>query len=608
MLDPGNPNYRLQDLVQRWATDPESRIYQQLAEEYRKAGQVEKAAQVLEDGLSRRPRDVGGHVALGKCRLELGQPAEAVRALDQVIVRDPAHHVANKLLIEAHLQAGDAWRASERLDIYRLLNDRDPEIEHFTFRLRQLGGETSEKEVLETTEETLPLATSIETLAAAAKDKSGFAGHGAVGDGSTPTEGEQMTDRPSRPSGDIFALDAPPEDPGMESLLQQVASVRHGSTPGPFSTLLGQPIEGQSVLQEGGGALFPQVLAPPAQPRVPSPPATVAEPEPIDVAPEPVVAVEPELVAVEPEPIVAVAPEPVAVEPEPIVAVEPEPVAVDPEPIVAVAPEPVAIEAMEGATDDPLETGIAPSLLRRKIDELAPTQPLPTLELEEKAPTVGRPFPGLSVPGKAIPEPPLPEPAISESASTGREEDLDSIELMETSPVLPAVGFEAEDAAVMGTAVETGGESGDEETGATVTLGNLYLRQGHFDEAARIFEQILVRDPENMAAHQGLATARPETDREARDEAGAGLEPVTEAAPSPPSLQQPLTTSEAGIEPVAVESPEAPAVQGELTAARLLADRSLAGTIPDSKTARTVLVLSNYLKHLKTARERHDVQ
>ena len=41
----------------------------------------------------------------------------------------------------------------------------------------------------------------------------------------------------------------------------------------------------------------------------------------------------------------------------------------------------------------------------------------------------------------------------------------------------------------------------------TVTLGNLYLLQGHRAEAERIFRRILRTDPDNRAARQALARA-----------------------------------------------------------------------------------------------------
>ncbi len=42
-------------------------------------------------------------------------------------------------------------------------------------------------------------------------------------------------------------------------------------------------------------------------------------------------------------------------------------------------------------------------------------------------------------------------------------------------------------------------------TVATVTLGEIYLRQGHLGEARRIFEEVLLREPDSAAAREGLA-------------------------------------------------------------------------------------------------------
>jgi uncharacterized protein HemY len=41
--------------------------------------------------------------------------------------------------------------------------------------------------------------------------------------------------------------------------------------------------------------------------------------------------------------------------------------------------------------------------------------------------------------------------------------------------------------------------------GATSTLGELYLAQGHLDEAERVFGAVLARRPEDAAARAGLA-------------------------------------------------------------------------------------------------------
>lgn len=63
------------------------------------------------------------------------------------------------------------------------------------------------------------------------------------------------------------------------------------------------------------------------------------------------------------------------------------------------------------------------------------------------------------------------------------------------------------------------GESEAEEDRPTVTMGNLYAEQGHLDEARRIFEKVLERDPDN-------------------EEARARLEAMTATSPAASSFEQ----------------------------------------------------------------------
>ncbi len=144
MSDSAQSNQRLADLKRRFEADPESRIYLQLADEYRHLGHHPEAVEVLQSGLQHRPRDLSGLMALGRCQLEMGSARAAAEVLAGVVERDPTHIVGNKLLLEAHLQREDFDRASQRIEIYRLLNDRDPELDHLQFRLDRLREDPSE--------------------------------------------------------------------------------------------------------------------------------------------------------------------------------------------------------------------------------------------------------------------------------------------------------------------------------------------------------------------------------------------------------------------------------------------------------------------------------
>ncbi|MEO8274654.1 MAG: tetratricopeptide repeat protein [Thermoanaerobaculia bacterium] len=129
---------RLNQLRLRWERDPKSRAFLQLAEEYRRGGRLAESVRVLETGLAEHPTYLSAQVALGRCLLESGTPERAIDLLERAVARDPTQLVANKLLVEAYLATGQAGKARERLDLYKLFNDRDVEIEPLESRIRAL--------------------------------------------------------------------------------------------------------------------------------------------------------------------------------------------------------------------------------------------------------------------------------------------------------------------------------------------------------------------------------------------------------------------------------------------------------------------------------------
>jgi tetratricopeptide (TPR) repeat protein len=108
-----------------------------LAEEYRRQGRHQDARSVLETSLKSFPQHLSALVALGRVRLEGGDPEGAAQVLEKVLERDPMQLVANKMLAQAYLDLGRSAEAEQRLRIYALLNDRDPELLALQRRLRQ---------------------------------------------------------------------------------------------------------------------------------------------------------------------------------------------------------------------------------------------------------------------------------------------------------------------------------------------------------------------------------------------------------------------------------------------------------------------------------------
>ncbi len=126
---------RLSELEARWREDRSPRVFLQLADELRRAGELARAVRVLEEGLTHNPNSISGHVALGRVLLESGEPLRAITVLERALERDPTQAVANKLLVEGWIRMGDAASARGRLDIYRILQDSDAEIEAMEHRI-----------------------------------------------------------------------------------------------------------------------------------------------------------------------------------------------------------------------------------------------------------------------------------------------------------------------------------------------------------------------------------------------------------------------------------------------------------------------------------------
>lgn len=131
---------------QRWVSDPTPQLSLHLADELGRHNRPAEAVEVLEQTLSSHPEHVASQVALGRFRQALGQHRAASQVLEKVVTADPTHLVANKLLVKIYLDLGKEKQARDRLDLYALLNEGDPDIEqlernfppHVVFRLPSL--------------------------------------------------------------------------------------------------------------------------------------------------------------------------------------------------------------------------------------------------------------------------------------------------------------------------------------------------------------------------------------------------------------------------------------------------------------------------------------
>jgi tetratricopeptide (TPR) repeat protein len=120
---------RIEDLRRRVQKDPASIAFAQLAEEYRREGQLEESVQVCRAGLAVHPGYLSARVTLGRALLELGQLESAQHELQMVLVGAPDTLAAIRGLAEILHRRG---LLAEALTHYRHalgLARNDPELE-----------------------------------------------------------------------------------------------------------------------------------------------------------------------------------------------------------------------------------------------------------------------------------------------------------------------------------------------------------------------------------------------------------------------------------------------------------------------------------------------
>ncbi len=450
MTDSAFPD-RLAQLRAKWDADPTSRVFLQLAEEYRHLGRVKEALEVLDRGLREHPGYLSALVAKGRCHLELseGEPARVV--LERVVKQDATQMVANKLLVRAYLETGEPAKARERLDLYSLLNDSDPEIEELRRRIKSLDRPVP-------AEEPRPMDAdpfSLEPPAARREAREARPAAADVFDIDLAPPPSRLP-RPPLPAGDeIFALETPapaptpeaaePDDlpfPGLASRDHHRRYLEGLAAEGLFAFAAPAPEPAASLPPP-----LPIPAIPPAAPATPALPATIDESSWLEEAS-------------------------------------------------------VTTYALSPVESDEVPLFTAPAPAEPAEEDLwgeAPAEPAPA----------------------AAPEPePEPEP----------------------------------------------------EPTATATLGEIYLRQGYLAEAERIFQEVLQREPDNAAAHAGLAhLAR-------LQEAAKAPEPVPAPEPAPAPSSR----------------PEAPPLDARQLLAGFQPGPGEAGV-----TARKVFVLKSYLTRLR---------
>lgn len=87
-------------LSERYNNDPQSRIFVQLADAYRKNNMIEEAFEVLQKGLEHHPDYPLAHLIMGKCRFDKRMFAQAKESFQKTLEFDPQNVVALRMLAQ----------------------------------------------------------------------------------------------------------------------------------------------------------------------------------------------------------------------------------------------------------------------------------------------------------------------------------------------------------------------------------------------------------------------------------------------------------------------------------------------------------------------------
>jgi tetratricopeptide (TPR) repeat protein len=129
---------RIDDLRRRLLADPASIAFAQLAEEYRRAGQLRESIETCRAGLARHPDYMSARITLARALFASGELDQAEHELMAVLRGTPDNLAAVRGLGEIHNRRGDHREALACFEAALALAWNDPDLEETVDRLRRL--------------------------------------------------------------------------------------------------------------------------------------------------------------------------------------------------------------------------------------------------------------------------------------------------------------------------------------------------------------------------------------------------------------------------------------------------------------------------------------
>ena len=128
---------RIEDLRRRVQKDPASIAFAQLAEECRRAGQVEEAVDVCRAGLAIHPGYLSARVTLGRALIEMNDLDQALQELTVVLKSAPENLAAIRGIAEIHHRRGDLAEALAQYRAALALARNDPDLKSNRLKARE---------------------------------------------------------------------------------------------------------------------------------------------------------------------------------------------------------------------------------------------------------------------------------------------------------------------------------------------------------------------------------------------------------------------------------------------------------------------------------------
>lgn len=107
------------------STNPRSKAFAPLAEQYRKMGELNKALEIASEGVLLHPNYHGGKVALAQILIDLNKTNKALDILQSVTEHDVENILAFKLIAKCHLIQNEHQKACEYYEKVLKVNAED---------------------------------------------------------------------------------------------------------------------------------------------------------------------------------------------------------------------------------------------------------------------------------------------------------------------------------------------------------------------------------------------------------------------------------------------------------------------------------------------------